>query len=109
MRSKQHQTCTHETISMIFYLEPESIAVFVPKEWREAKVMALLEFHLKPDMSATHKCHDRLLNPMLFKATIEFMERMCTYMYEDSDNPIDVLLVVALEATTPLYVCVKTM
>ena len=60
-------------------------------------------------MSATHKCHDRPLNPMLFEATIEFMERMCTHMYEDSDNPIVVPLVVALMATAPLYVCVETM
>ena len=64
---------------------------------------------LKSDMFATHKCHDRPLNPMLFEATIEFMERMCTYMYEDSDNPIVVPLVVALKATAPLYVCVETM
>ena len=46
---------------------------------------------------------------MLFEATIEFMERMCTYMYEDSDNLIVVPLVVALKATAPLYVCVETM
>ena len=88
-------------------MKPESIAVFVPKKWREAKVMALLE--IKPDMSAAHKCHDRPLNPMIFEATIEFMERMCTYMYEDLDNPIVVPLVVALKATAPLYVCVETM
>ena len=60
-------------------------------------------------MSTTHKCHDRPLNPMILEATIEFMERMCTYMYEDSDNLIVVPLVVALKATTPLYVCVETM
>ena len=83
--------------------------VFVPKEWRVVKVMSLLELQLKPDMSATHKCHDRPLNPMIFEATIEFMERMCTYMYEDSDNLIVVPLVVALMATAPLYVCVETM
>ena len=83
--------------------------VFVPKEWRESKVMSLLELHFKPDMSATHKCHDRPLNPIIFEATIEFMERMCTYMYEDSDNPIVVSLVVALMATASLYVCVVTM
>ena len=90
-------------------MEPESIVVFVPKKWREAKVMSLLELQIKPDMPATHKCHDRPLNPIIFEATIEFMERMCTYMYEDSDNPIVVPLVVALKATTPLYVCVETM
>ena len=90
-------------------MEPESIVVFVPKEWREAKVMSLMELQLKPDMSTTHKCHDRPLNPMIFEATIEFMERMCTYMYEDSDNLIVVPQVVALKATTPLYVCVDTM
>ena len=60
-------------------------------------------------MSTTHKCHDRPLNPMILEATIEFMERMCTYMYEDSDNLIVVPLVVALKATAPLYVCVETM
>ena len=65
------------------------------------KVMSLLELQLKPDMSATHKCYDRPLNPIIFEATIEFMERMCTYMYEDSDNLIVVPLVVALKATTP--------
>ena len=90
-------------------LEPESIVVFVPKKWRESKVMSLLGLQFKPDMSATHKCHDRPLNPMIFEATIEFMERMCTYMYEDLDNPIVVPLVVALKATAPLYVCVETM
>ena len=73
------------------------------------KVMSLLELQLKPDMHATHKCHDRSLNPMLFEATIDFMERMCAYMYEDSDNLIVVPLVVALKATAPLYVCVETM
>ena len=72
------------------------------------KVMSLLELQLKPDMSATHKCHDRPLSPIIFEATIEFMERMCT-LYEDSDNPIVVPLLVALKATTPLYVCVETM
>ena len=60
-------------------------------------------------MSTTHKCHDRPLNPIIFEATIEFMERMCTYIYEDLDNPIVVPLVVALKATAPLYVCVETM
>ena len=72
--------------------------------------MSLLEeLQIKPDMSATHKCHDRPLNPMIFEATIEFMERICTYMYGDSDNLIAVPLVVALMATAPLYVCVETM
>ena len=88
-------------------MEPESRAVFVPKKWQEAKVMALLELQIKPDMSATHKCHDRPLNPILFEATKAFMERICTYMYEDLDNPIVVPLVVALKATTTLYVCVE--
>ena len=73
------------------------------------KVMSLLELQLKQDMPATHKCHDRPLNPIIFEATIEFMERMCPYMYEDSDNPIVVPLVVALMATASLYVCVVTM
>ena len=90
-------------------LDPESIVVFVPKEWREAKVMSLMELQLKSDMFATHKCHDRPLNPILFEATKAFMERMCTYMYEDSDNPIVVPLVVALKATTHLYAYVETM
>ena len=90
-------------------MEPESIVVFVPKKWRETKDMSLLELQIKPDMSATHKYYDSPLNSMIFKATIEFMERMCTYMYEDLDNPIVVLLVVALKATAPLYVCVETM
>ena len=71
--------------------------------------MSLLELQYKSDMSATHKRHDRPLNPQLFKATTEFIERMCTYTYEDSDNLIVVPLVVALKATTPLYVRVETM
>ena len=90
-------------------MEPESVVIFVPKEWREAKIMSLMELQLKSDTSATHKCHDRPLNPIIFEATKEFMERMCTYMYEDLDNPIVVPLVVALKATSPLYVCVETM
>jgi hypothetical protein len=69
-------------------MEPKSMEVFVPKKWREVKNMSLLELQLKPDTFATHKCHDRPLNLIIFKATIEFMERMCTYMYENSDNPI---------------------
>jgi hypothetical protein len=68
-----------------------------------------LELQIKSDISATHKCYDRPLNPMIFEATIEFMERMCTCIYEDSDNPIVVPLVVALKATAPLYVYVVTM
>ena len=71
--------------------------------------MSLLELQIKSDMSATHKCNDRPLNPMIFEATIEFMERMCTHMYEDPDNPIVAPLVVALKATASLYVCVETM
>ena len=90
-------------------MEPESIAVFVPKKWREVNDISLLELQSKSDMSATHKYYDRPLNPMLFEATIEFMERVCTYTYEDSDNLIVVPLVVALKAITPLYVCVETM
>ena len=43
MRSKQHQPGTHEKISMIFCVKPESKVVFDPKEWREAKVMSLME------------------------------------------------------------------
>jgi hypothetical protein len=70
--------------------------------------MPLLELQIKSGMSATHKCHDKPLNPMIFEATIEFMKRMCTCMYEDSDNPIVVPLVVAFKATAPLYVCVET-
>ena len=76
-------------------MEPESIVVFVPKEWQETKNISLLELQIKSDMSATHKCYDRPLNPMIFEATIEFMERMCICMYEDTDNPIVVSLVVA--------------
>ena len=90
-------------------MEPEFIVVFVPKEWRETKDISLMELQLKPVVSANHKCHDRPLNPIIFEATIEFMERMCTHMYEDSDNPIVVPLVVALMATASLYVCVVTM
>ena len=71
--------------------------------------MTLLELQLKSDMSATHKCHDRPFNPMIFEATIEYLERMCICMYEDSDNPIVVPLVVARKATAPLYLCVETM
>ena len=71
--------------------------------------MSLMELQLKSDMFATHKCHDRPPNLMIFEATVEFMERMCTYVYEDSDNPIVVKQVVALKATAPLYVCVETM
>jgi hypothetical protein len=90
-------------------MEPESIVVFVPKEWQETKNISLLELQIKSDMSATLKCYDRPLNPMIFEATIEFMERMCTCMYENSDNPTVVPLVVALKATAPLYVYVVTM
>jgi len=90
-------------------MEPESIVVFVPKEWQETKNISLLELQIKSDMSATHKCYDRPLNPMIFEATIEYLERMCICMYEDSDNPIVVPLVVARKATAPLYVCVETM
>ena len=90
-------------------MEPESIVVFVPKKWREVNDISLLELQSKSAMSATHKYYDSPLNPMIFEATIEFMERMCTYMYEDLDNPIVVPLVVALKATAPLYVCVETM
>jgi hypothetical protein len=97
-------TMLHELL-----MEPESTAVFVPKEWRESKDISLLELQIKSDMSATHKCYDRPLNLMIFEATIEFMERMCTCMYEDSDSPIVVPLVVALKATAPSYVCVETL
>ena len=82
-----------------FLMEPESIAVFVPKEWRGIKDIPPLELQFKPDMPATHKCHARSLNPKVFEPTKKEMERMCTYMYEDSDSPIAVPLVVALKAT----------
>ena len=90
-------------------LEPESIAVFVPKEWRETKDISLIELQLKSVMSANYKGHDRPLNPMIFEATIEFMERRCTHMYENSDNLTVVPQAVALKATTPVYICVETM
>jgi hypothetical protein len=90
-------------------MEPKSIAVFVPKEWKEAKNMSLLELQIKSDLSASHKCHDRPPNPMIFEDTIEFMERMCTHIYVDSDILLVVPPVVALKAIAPLYLCVETM
>jgi hypothetical protein len=53
-------------------METESVVVFAPNEWREAKNMSLLGLHLKSDMSSTHKYYDRPLNPVIFEATIEF-------------------------------------
>ena len=73
--------------------------VFVPKEWQETRDMSL-------QPTSVMIGHSTL---MLFEATIEFMERMCTYMYEDSDNPKVVPLVVALKANALLHVCVETM
>ena len=84
-----------------FLMEPESIAVFVPKEWTGIKDLVPLELQFKPDMPAVHKCHARTINPKIFEPTRKEMERMCTYMYDDSDSPIAVPLVVAPKATAP--------
>ena len=59
----------------------------------------------KPDMPAVHKYHARTINTKIFKPTKKGMERMCTYMYDDSDSPIAVLLVVAPKATAP-FICI---
>ena len=52
-------------------------------------------------MPAVHKCHARTINRKIFEPTRKEMERMCTYMYDDSDSPIAVPLVVAPKATAP--------
>jgi hypothetical protein len=80
-------------------MDSKSIAVIVPKQWQGIKGIPPLELQFKPDMPAVHKCHARQLNPKIFEPTRKEMERMCTYMYEDSDSPIAVPLVVAPKAT----------
>ena len=90
-------------------MEPESIAVFVPKEWTGIKDLVPLELQLKPDMPAVHKCHARTINPKILEPTRKVMERMRTYMYDDSDSPIAVPLVVAPKATAPFIRICGTM
>ena len=84
-----------------FLMEPESKAVFVPKQWTGIKGLEPLELQFKPDMPAVHKCHARTINPKIFEPTKKEMERISTYMYDDSDSPIAVPLVVAPKATAP--------
>jgi hypothetical protein len=87
-----------------FLMEPESMAVFVPKDWTSIKDLAPMELQFKPDMPAVHKCHSRTINPKIFEPTKKEMERMCTFKNDDSDSPIAVPLVVAPKATAPFIV-----
>ena len=59
-------------------MEPEFIAMFVPKQWTGIKDLEPLELQFKPDMPAVHKCHARTINPKIFEPTKKEMERMCT-------------------------------
>jgi hypothetical protein len=80
--------------------------VFVPKQWQGIQGIPTLELQFKPDMPAVNKFHARRLNPKIFELTRKEIERMCTYMYEDSNRPIAVPLVVAPKATAPfIRVC----
>ena len=67
---------------------PEAIQVFVPEEWRGINGFEPVSFEFKEDMPKVHRSAARPVNMRIFQdAKVEF-ERMCTYMYVDSDSPI---------------------
>ena len=80
---------------------PEAVQVFVPSEWKGINGFDPVTFEFKEDMPKVHRSASRPVNMRIFQdARVEF-ERMCTYMYVDSDSPIASPLVVAPKATKP--------
>lgn len=82
-------------------LSKEALQVFVPKEWTGISGFEPVEFEWLHDMPTEHRPPYRPINPKLFNDTKKEFERMCQYMYRDSDSAIAVPLVVAPKATTP--------
>jgi hypothetical protein len=44
-------------------MEPEFIAMFVPKKWTGIKDLEPLELQFKPKMPVVHTCHAKIINP----------------------------------------------
>lgn len=80
---------------------PESLEVFVPTQWRGIQHMEPVELEFLPTLPAEYKPHWRWLNPKVKEAAMKELERLCEYMYVDSDSPIASPLVVAPKATSP--------
>jgi len=79
----------------------EAVQVFAPVEWAGINGFDPVSFEFREDMPKVHRSAARPVNMRIFQdAKVEF-ERMCTYMYVDSDSPIASPLVVAPKATKP--------
>ena len=79
----------------------EAIMVFAPRVWTGIEGIDPIELDFSEDMPKVHKPSPRPLNPKMKEAAVKEFERMCTYMYTDSDSPIACPLVVAPKATPP--------
>jgi len=82
-------------------MSPDAVQVFVPAVWKGINGFEPVSFEFKEDMPKVHRSAARPVNMRVFQdAKVEF-ERMCTYMYVDSDSSIASPLVVAPKATKP--------
>ena len=79
----------------------KAISVFAPGEWKGNSGFEPLEFIFRSDMPADHKAPYRTINAKIFQDTKKEFNRMCQYMYVDSDSPVASPLVVAPKATSP--------
>jgi hypothetical protein len=95
-----HEWRNNEELSELLR-SPDAVQVFVPAEWKGINGFEPVSFDFKEDMPKVHRSAARPVNMRLFQdAKVEF-ERMCTYMYVDSDSPIASPLVVAPKTTKP--------
>ena len=78
----------------------KALTVFAPGEWKGISGFEPLEFNFRSDMPTEHKAPYRPINPRIFQDTKKEFNRMCQYMYIDSDSPVASPLVVAPKATS---------
>jgi len=80
---------------------PDEVQEFVPAEWKSINGFDPLTFDFMNDMPKVHRSALRPVYMRIFYDAKAEFERMCTYMYVDSDSPIASPLVVAPKATKP--------
>jgi len=83
------------------FRSPDAVQVFVPAEWTGINGFEHVVFEYKDDVPKVHRSAARPVNMRLFQDAKAEFERMCTYMYVESDSPIASPLLVAPKATKP--------
>jgi len=98
--TKEHPELQATTVEDLFHTELFHDC-FCPKQWKGIEGFDPLELEFDENMPSVHKVHAYPINPKIFEPTRLEVERLCTYMWKDSDSPVACPMVVAPKATPP--------